>query len=125
VKDPTSKTGNTRRRSLDEIEKILDEDAAFDEAAAAVEGTSEEALEREVAAAGIDIEKMKAKVLAGPPGAERPRRAAPVMSAWLVAAALALLVAGAMALAVASNDGVFGDQNVARPPPHDAGEDSE
>jgi hypothetical protein len=85
VKDETRKPRKTGRRSLEEIEKILDEDAAFDEAAA-VEAMSDEALEREVAGAGIDLEKMKAKALATgsrppPAGAERPRRG-------LVAAAL-------------------------------------
>jgi hypothetical protein len=117
VKDPKQK------RSLDEIEKVLDEDAAFEEADEAVSKMSDEEVDREVAAAGIDVEKMKRKVLAGPPAAARPPRRVPVMSAWLVAAALALLVAGAMALAIASRD-ELGHEKVAKPARQDAGEDT-
>jgi len=72
-----------KKRSVEEILAILDEDEKDDALIAAVEKMSDEEVEREIRAAGIDVEKIKARVLAA-----RPPSFAWKAAPWVVAAAI-------------------------------------
>src|SRR5205807_7924762 len=56
-----------QKRSVDEILSSLDEDEKDEAAIAAVEKMSDDEVSRDVRAAGIDVEKMKARILAARP----------------------------------------------------------
>ena len=56
-----------KKRSVDEILAILEEDEKDDTAVEAVEKMSDEEVARDVAAAGVDVEKLKARILAARP----------------------------------------------------------